>query len=202
MKIKNNTMLRRLIIVSFAGLIMVSCKKNDVTQQKRNSVPVAASEQLAIFKDLSQDTVLKPHYRCTGTGNLLACGWESGVLDMDINNDKITDFQFVASLGTAMAEAGVKSSSVYVKDTSFQVFATPLVTNEIISNALTWKKCAHFNLSQSPGGYGIQYDYNLFTDSKFFAFRRVTPNDTLFGWVKLSIQDYNNIKIESYSMQK
>jgi hypothetical protein len=202
MKIKNNTMLKRLIIVSFTGLIMVSCKKNDVTQQKRNSIPVAASEQLAIFKDISQNTVLKPQYLCTTTGNLVSCRWESGVLNMDINNDKKTDFQFVASLGSAMVEAGVKSSSVYVKDTSFQVLYTPLETNEIISNALTWKKCAFFNLAQSPGGYGIQYDFNLFTDSKFFAFRRVTPNDTLFGWVKLSIQDYNNMKIESYSMQK
>lgn len=169
MNMKNKAMLKRLIFACFTGLILVSCKKNDVTLQKRISKPVTASAQLDIFKDLSQDTVLKPHYRCTGSGNQLACGWESGELDLDINNDKKTDFQFVASLGTSMAESGVKSSSVYVMDTSFQILAVPLVTNETISNALAWKKWAFIDLAKSPGGYGIQYDFNLFTDTKFFC---------------------------------
>ena len=127
---------------------------------------------------------------------------EDGIFELDVNNDNKKDFRFVTLIQTSIFFSGEKRTIMQIIDTSFQILVDPQIAGKKVTTQSNWANEKVFNLAYRSGAYSLFEEYNNWSDFKYLAFRRVTPNETLFGWVKLNIVDYNNLTIDSYSMQK
>jgi hypothetical protein len=189
-----------LLIILSVLTILLSCEDDESIM--RQSIPITTGEQLDIFIDLLPDSIIEPFENCSTVNSLVVCEMECGSLEIDFNKDSKNDIEFTSCIGTTLADLNTKTSSVKIIDTAYQVLISPFLVDVPISNTNNWGSTRFIYLSKKTGGIGLQEDFNDWTEFKYLAFRRLTPNDTLFGWIKLKIEDYNQLTIDSYSMQK
>ena len=193
----------RFLFLLFLTSLFVSCGED--IYQMRESVPVISGEQLDLFVDFQMDSLVAPYEKCyTTEGGFVACGIEDGVFELDLDSDSKMDIKFRTYEGTTVADLGTVATYFTAYSTEYQFIQNPLQTDEMISNNHSWaSELMGYALSNKSGFRRIPvYDYNDWTEFSYLAIRRVTPYDTLFGWVKLKITDYNQLTIDSYSMQK
>jgi hypothetical protein len=193
-------MTRTLMMIWVVLTCFSSCEKDD--HKTRKTLPVVAGQQLSIFVDWTPDLKIIPYEKCTTVGTQTACGMECGLLELDLNNDQKKDIRFKSCTGSTMADLNTRSTAVEIIETDFQIVLNPFLDNETISNSNDWSPARLAFIAKKTGAWGEQMDFNEWTGLKYMAFRRVTPTDTLFGWIRLKVDEYNQLTVDAYAMQK
>jgi hypothetical protein len=133
---------------------------------------------------------------------------------MDINNDSTNDLKFSSffqsSAGGFWGEGGVSiviSNGEILKDTLNSNFASILKLNDTIMDDTNWignttLKISYYYWSQCPPLCpGYNYQINMHDTNRYIGYRSITLNDTLYGWIKISING-SILKVMEWAINK
>ena len=185
-------------ILFTVGICISSCEKNDI--QIKNSIPIVIPDKLDVYYDYNPDTVMQRILVCNQEGDYTACHTEEAFYELDIDKDGQNDITIGTDSYIPPNGFGSMGSGAIIELTdNYNICPNPKSVNDTISNKLSWinnpgmKYCLAFQSNDTT--------YNSWEILQYLAIRKVTPTDTLFGWLKLRIEDYSIITIDSYSMQ-
>lgn len=203
-------------ILLLAGLI--GCEDNNKNEDIQSEFILAGvdSDKLNIQLYPSE---LKIDFKNETAGGSPTTGY-SGDLLIDLDSDNSNDIKFHAYYGYGCSMTGgciTKACELWNLDNKeIDIYRTPLEFNDIISNNLTWNKLGPYSKggelmlwSTTLSSYSPEWIdsaeimNNVWTSEDFYLAIRIKCEDIYkFGWIRLYIDDFYDIKIKEIGLEK
>lgn len=126
-------------------------------------------------------------------------------IDLDIDNDNVFDIRFYHEHTSSPFYSQVEKKVFPLTNLEFAVSTSTLYIDTIPLNAsinslLNWKGIVGYYLRNSSSSATWNYDYGFFKGpANYLGFRKILPNDTIYGWFLLDMT--GTIKVKSYAYQ-
>lgn len=130
--------------------------------------------------------------------------------DIDIDGDNINDIRFLNAHSSSPAFSSIMKSILSLTNIEYAYlsnisYADTIPIGDTINRSYNWKNSSislFYSFSGPPPPWGPGYVvYGSFrTANNYLGFRKIFPNDTIYGWILLDAT--NTIKIKSYAFEK
>ena len=198
-------------------IVMISCDdKNEINDVQSDFILAGVNSKKLDRQIYTPE--LKITFKNNNAGGYPTTAY-SGDLLLDLNSDNLNDIKFHAYYGIFCSWGGCITEACELwnlNNKEIEIYETPLQFNDTISCSLTWDKLGPY----SKGGELIRWftilsSYtpkllnseevmnNNWTSENFYLAIRIKSADLYkFGWIRMYINDYYDIKIKEIGFEK
>lgn len=130
--------------------------------------------------------------------------------DIDIDADNVSDVRFLYAHSSSPSHSSFTKSVLSLSNIEYAYisnssYADTIPIGATVSNLYNWKNYTislYYSFSGPPPPWGpgnVQYG-SFKTNNNYLGFRKIYPNDTLYGWILLDAS--TTIKIKSIVIEK
>jgi hypothetical protein len=199
-------------------VLLIGCEDNNKMEDTQSKFILTGVDSDKIDVQ-SYSPELKINFENETSGNFPTTGY-SGDLSIDLDSDNNDDIKFHAYYGYGCSMAGCFSPTkaceiTTVDNKEIEIYSNPLSLNDTIDNNLDWKILGpkldgeQMIISTVLSSYTPEWTNNeeitnnvWITENLYLAIRVKKGDIYKFGWIRLYIDDYYDLKIKEIGFEK